>query len=452
MTDILAAAEWHTPAAPRFWRRALAAIVVVVLVVPIRRYTLPGGLPFELEPYRALVALALLAWVAALLVDPRVRVRRSGLEGPLLVFGGAALASLLVNLGRLEPVEGEVVKRVMFLATFVVVLYLVASVATRRADVDALCRLLVVGGCALAIFAAVESQTGTNLFNRLGDVIPGLELDHSPGAIPRGGRLRAYASAQHPIALAALLVMLLPLGVYLARTSRRPARWWAACTLLVVGSLATVSRTGVLMLGVVVAVFLWLRPGGSARLAVALLPVLLAVQLALPGTLETLRSSFLPPEGLIAEQQQTPGSLGSGRIADVAPSLQELAPRPVFGEGIGTRVIEGPNANALLLDDQWLGILLETGIVGLLGLLWLFLRFVRRAAQTATTDRSDRGWLAAALAASASAYGVGMLTYDAFSFVQVTFLFFVLLGLGAAVLPSKAPLGAQLPEPAWRGA
>ena len=40
----------------------------------------------------------------------------------------------------------------------------------------------------------------------------------------------------------------------------------------------------------------------------------------------------------------------------------------------------------------------------------------------------------AALAASVIAFGVGMLTFDAFAFIQVTFLFFMLLALGAAAL------------------
>jgi hypothetical protein len=39
-----------------------------------------------------------------------------------------------------------------------------------------------------------------------------------------------------------------------------------------------------------------------------------------------------------------------------------------------------------------------------------------------------------ALVAAVSAYAVGMLTYDAMSFIQVTFLFFIMLGLGAAAL------------------
>jgi hypothetical protein len=40
----------------------------------------------------------------------------------------------------------------------------------------------------------------------------------------------------------------------------------------------------------------------------------------------------------------------------------------LLGEGFGTRNPTGPDANAGLLDDQWLGTLLETGYFGLPGM------------------------------------------------------------------------------------
>src|SRR6266550_4406521 len=34
------------------WRAALTTLLLVVLFIPIRRYALPGNMPFQLEPYR----------------------------------------------------------------------------------------------------------------------------------------------------------------------------------------------------------------------------------------------------------------------------------------------------------------------------------------------------------------------------------------------------------------
>jgi hypothetical protein len=45
----------------------------------------------------------------------------------------------------------------------------------------------------------------------------------------------------------------------------------------------------------------------------------------------------------------------------------------------------------------------------------------------------------AGLAAAITAYGIGMITYDAFAFTQVTFLLFIMLGLGIAAARVYAP-------------
>ena len=50
-------------------------------------------------------------------------------------------------------------------------------------------------------------------------------------------------------------------------------------------------------------------------------------------------------------------------------------------------------------------------------------------------------WLFAGLAASITGFGVGMLTFDAFSFTQVTFVFWILLGLSAAMLRINEEMG-----------
>jgi len=197
----------------------------------------------------------------------------------------------------------------------------------------------------------------------------------------------------------------------------------------------------VVMLGVIVLVFLLLRPVQVKRLWPLLLPALAAVHFALPGTIGTLRASLFPHGGLIAQQRDA--AVGSGRIATLGPALHhEFRPNPLLGEGFATRVTTPDQdvlvANGPILDDQWLGILLETGVLGALCLLWVFARFIRRAGREARRDFSPRGWLLAALTSSVAAFGVGMFTYDAFSFIQVTFLFFIMMGMGAGLMSEGA--------------
>src|SRR5262249_19119712 len=122
-----------------------------------------------------------------------------------------------------------------------------------------------------------------------------------PALLDRGGRVRAFGPAQHPIALGAALVMLVPLGFYVAVTSKQ-LRWTIAAMFLVLGSLASLSRTSIVMLLVVVLVFLWLRPRETRRLWPALIPMLVLAHAFLPGALGTFASYFRPSGGLIASQ------------------------------------------------------------------------------------------------------------------------------------------------------
>jgi len=418
------------------WSTLLGILLLTILFIPIRRYEMPGNLPFELEPYRLLVAAICLLWIGSLLVDSRVRVRRSGFEGPIFLVLGAAVVSVVANIDRVHElgVESDVAKKLTFLLSFVIVFYLIVSVVRTIETIDLLLGILVAGGAVLGVLTMVEQRTGYNAFDHLQSVLPFLSREAVPYSLShQNDRLQAFASAEHPIALGAFLAMLVPIGIYLVRRSGNRA-WWLATALILLGVLATRSRTAIVMLVVIGLVLLWLRPQAVKR-AWLLVPVLLVVvPLALPGTIGTLKDSFFPQGGLISQQEKGAGTRGSGRIADIAPSLEEYAKRPLVGEGFGTRVVEQPRQNAEILDDQWLSTLLETGIVGALAWTWLYVRYVRRLARRAQEDQSSAGWLFVALVASVSAFAVGMFTYDAFSFIQVTFLLFILLALGACAL------------------
>lgn len=429
------------------WRVAIGVLVLVILFIPIRRYTFPGDLPFAVEPYRILVALVLAAWGASVLVDSRVRLTRTFLDAPVALLALAIAGSLGLNAGRVAALPADVVKSLTFFASFFLLVYLIASVI-RIGEITALVRLLLVGGTIVAVLAVVEYRLGWNPYDRVLGPVPFLQFNQ-PTALERSaGITRAFGSAEHPIALGAMLAMLLPLSLYEAkRTGQR--RWWAVLLVLAFGVLATVSRTSVLMLGAAGLVILLLRPREMKRLAPLGIVVFVLAQAVVPGSLGTLKYFFFPQEGLIAQQRSSEGSCTSaGRIADLGPSLDEYSRKPLLGQGFGTRLPTGERANACILDNQWLGSLLEVGLIGALALLWLFSRFIRRMNRYARSDATPRGWLPTALAASVAAYAVGMLTFDAFSFIQVTFLFFILLGLGAATAADYArPRVLPGPEP-----
>jgi hypothetical protein len=430
------------------WQTQVTGLILVIMFIPIRRYTLPGALPFQLEPYRLLVALIAMLWITALLIDRRVRLRRTMLDGPLAAMLLALFCSIAPNTTRIgeQGLETYVVKTLTFFVSFVVVYYVITSVVRTWREIDTALAMLVGCGTIVALLALFEARTGINVFNHLNRVMPILHPQAGGYLVPRGGRLRALASAQHPIALGAMLVLLLPFVTYLATRGNR--RIWLACgSILALGAVSTVSRTAIVMLVVEAIVFLRLRPVETRRLWPLLLPLLVAVHLAVPGAVGALKSGFLPKGGIVAQQQSGANTRGSGRLADLSPTLSEASSGLVLGQGEGTRVVEdGPDQNAQILDDQWLGLLLDTGVVGVVVFFWLIRRALKRTAAVARADRSPRGLLLTAATASVAAYAVGMLTFDAFSFIQVTLVFFILLALSACVMLAPAPSKLELAE------
>lgn len=445
-------ATWH--AVLLGWRSLILTILLVVLFVPIKRYRLPASLPFDLELYRVTVALVLAIWLASLLVDPRVRLRRSPFDAPLGLFGLAVIGSVLANPGRAASLGAEVSKSLTFLLSFILVYYLVVSVVGDTRAVLFLTRVTVAGIAVIAAFAILERQTGYNIFFHLQSVFPFLQFQGGD-VEERAGRLRVFGSSQHPIALGAAFAVAVPLAVAFAHIGRR-VLWLSVAALLLLGTLATTSRTAVVMLVVIGIVLFVLRKEATKKLIPLAVPALVAAYVITPGAVGSLRDAFFPSGGLIAQQTRLPPNgnplLAGGRIRLLGPSLEEWRARPILGQGWGTRItgFDNPLRNAPILDNAWLAALLEVGAVGVGALVWLLVRAVRMLGELARSSTGEDGWLAAGMAASIAAIAFGMFTFDTFSFIQIAFLFWILLGLGAALLSAqREPVSA--PPVGWEG-
>ena len=313
-------------------------------------------------------------------------------------------------------------------------------------------RVIVALAAVVSVSGVIEFHTGFNIFNHLSQVVPILQYqgDLDLAGLTRSDRLRVYASAQHPIALAGALAMILPLALYLAQTTKRRI-WWLAVFLVGLGALSTLSRTGIVALVAGGLTLLVLRPGETRKLLPLLAPAMVVVFFVLPNALGTFKSAFFPQGGIVAEQSGVVygnALRSTGRLSDIGPSLRLWRERPVFGQGYGSRIVElGPRQNAAVLDDQWLGQLLETGLFGVIALGWVLGRAVRRLGRVSRRDPSSLGLLAASLAAAIMSFAVSIVTYDALGFIQVTLLLFVMLAIAAAVVSladrEAGPTGAE---------
>jgi hypothetical protein len=416
------------------WHSLVGLIVLVILFVPIDRYSLPGSLPFNLELYRIVVALVVAFWIVALLIDPGTRLRSTPFDLPLLLLAGCILASEMANPGRVNAYGSYVIKSLTFFLSFWLVYYLTATTLRQRSSINFILKMLAIGAAIIGFFAIVEERTRFNVFDHLHSVFPILTFEGGDEALLRGGNLRVFGPSEHPIALGAALIMLLPIAMYFVRVAGW--RWWIAAVFIVLGALASGSRTAITMLVAEIVVFLILKPVETKRLWPLCIPAIVVVHSFLPGAIGGFRAAFFPKGGIVAEQSQLGatenGQLAGGRIRQIKPMVIEASHHPFFGEGLGTRIT---GFNAPILDNQWLNNLLDVGFVGFGLWLWLFVRTTRRLVrESRSASAPGDDWLFAALAAAVVGFGVGMLTFDAFGFTQIFFLFWIVLGLSAALI------------------
>ena len=106
-------------------------------------------------------------WLASLLVDSKVTLGHSGFRGPVAAIAFAAVVSLLANPHRVANLSSNVTKSVMFFASFLLVFFLIVSVARRTEVIDALLKTMVACGAIVAILSLYEFRTGYNIFDHL---------------------------------------------------------------------------------------------------------------------------------------------------------------------------------------------------------------------------------------------------------------------------------------------
>ena len=423
---------------------SLVAFVAIVWFIPIRVYTLPAPGPVKLEPYRLMVILLAVALLLGAISGAR-RIRSCGLNGALLTLSASAVISLAVNYSSFtERMLGtEATKAATYLLTFPIVFVLVASGVRSRADVDRCIKAIIIGGAIVAFAAIVETRTQYNVFNHLRTVFPFLQDTGERAAEVRSGQIRAEGSAQHPIALGVALSLALPLSLAMAMRVRDmlPRLIFGACALIIViGMVATISRTAFLALAVMALVGLAVERRLLLRLWPLAIVLLIGAHTVLPGGMGRLYNSFFPKGGITSEQSVRAGGVGSGRLADIDPALKLVQSHAFFGTGdplppppdlaqnpIGT--VDSTPPDPIIFDNQYLTSLVGHGVIGLGAVLWLVGAIVFRLLRASRRARGSLPLLSACTAAVAG-FAAAMLTFDAFAFVQCSIFFFAIAALG----------------------
>jgi O-antigen ligase len=231
---------------------------------------------------------------------------------------------------------------------------------------------------------------------------------------------RVASTAAHPIEFGVVLSMTLPLALHRALHTRRPAAW-ATVALIAAAIPMSISRAGTLALAIAF-VTMWASWPGRLRVraAVTALAFGVVMRVLVPGLLGTIRSLF---ENLLGDESV------KGRTADYARVGEFITEAPLFGRGFGTFI----PTRYFYLDNQYLGLLIDVGIVGTVAFVALLVvgvsvaRGARRGADPETRS------LGQALAAGILAAMVTAATFDLFAFSMVSSLLFLQMGCAGAL-------------------
>jgi O-antigen ligase len=403
----------------------LIAYLCLLYLLPAR-LVLPGmggaGRP-------AIVAgLGLLLWWLLTRLHPALAVRSAQpVRWILLTLVTTFLIAYVAGFDRgLLPLEARSADRYLLsFGSWLGVALIAADGLRDRRDLDRVVGVLVGLSAVSATIGALQFY-GLDLapYVRLPGLVYNQEL---VGLGLRGGPgfNRVYGTQQHYIEFGVVLAMVLPLGVHraLTATSRPVARRrWALVVLLAAAIPFSISRAGFLGLvtGFIVLCVVWPRPFRVKAIAVAALG-LVAFRIINPGVLGTIRSAFLNLEN-------DPSILA--RRADYAATASYIADRPWFGRGVGTYVPEIYR----VLDNQFLGALLEVGLVGTVALAAVYFGIYALGRQVRKAAPNDAdAHLGQALAASSLVALITSFTFDSLAFPTFAGLLFLLLGLAGAL-------------------
>jgi hypothetical protein len=408
----------------------LAAFCVLVPTIP--GYAAFPELPAFLGyPPRFLADLMLILAVLGFALAQRHTLRIVPNPGTVIILIYLFVTVFLWGIGMMRldgtAVESNKVQALVYqLSMLGVALYTLARVHTARS------RTILLGCLASGFFLGsviglLQNIAEINLVAPL--LPPDLAAATGDSAIgrlaERAGAIRAIGPFQHAVEFSTAMTAGFFLLAHFARyATRRRSRLVAKIGMLatLAAMPAAISRTGVIALIAGSLIYVWvlnLRQIAKSMCAVAVaVPVFAAF---FPTTANALWST------IIGSETDTSVLARVGRYDRVAASFHA---HPMLGKGLGAST-EG------ILDNQWLGTLIEGGIVGVFGLFLLVFGALLGSAAGAryASDPKDRDQ-AFAVGAAIAAIAVSSFTFDLFGFEQITSIFFLLFGLAWSSFPS----------------
>jgi O-antigen ligase len=414
---------------PRDVVSALTVYAVLRIVLPAQYVIGPLGAAGQPA---LLFGLGLtLWWLAAWLGQARFK---SHVKQPLrlfaLIFLLAVVVSYLVAAMR-PPSANEQLgadRGLLNIIAWVGVMLTAMDGIPTRARLDTLLRRLVMLGAlegALGILQTLAGQSFIQYFR-----LPGFSNNGVPITLPiRGDFLRVAGTASHPIEYGVTLSMLLPIAFHFAVLDaghRRFLARWFPVAIIALGLSQSISRSSVVCTAAALAILLLAWPRKLRRRMYLGGVVFVAI-------FAIVRPGFIPAiSDLFTGASSDPSILSRTDSYPIAWSFIEHA--PVFGRGVGTFL-----AAYWILDNQFLGSLIEIGVVGVVCMLLLFLcggfsAWQLRNSEAMPESRAPAtSRLGPALAGAIAAGCISFAFFDAWSFYWVPSTLFLIFGCVGAL-------------------
>jgi O-antigen ligase len=401
----------------------LTLYLVVLYVVPSDRIVPALGGAGSPSIWCGLAAIIWWCWFHLQRQRPAFAFRARPVATSQIIFLTAVLASYVIAMTR--PLTSNEANGadlgLIRLAGFAGILLLAHDgIPNTTRLLDFLRRLVVAGGL-MGALGLLQFMTGQALVDDV--VIPGLTPTQAYSSVQdRTGFTRAAGTAMHPLEYATVLSIILPIALTFALNEKHRNAFarWSPVALIVIAMALSNSRSAFvgLTIGVLVLVptWSWAVRFGAAICGAVLLGV---VYTLVPGMIGTLRYLFLN----ISEDPSAQSRTSSYDLV-----TEFFFVNPFLGRGFGTFL-----PVYRILDNQYLLLLMEVGLVGLCALLTVFITSVSSAFRTRRYTRDPLlSQVGQALAASVCAGGTLVAFFDAFSFPMAGGSLFLLCGLCGA--------------------
>lgn len=416
----------------------LSVYLFLLLAIPSDRGIGPLGGAGSLSTIFGLAMLLWWIWHQIRHLRPNEFRRLQPTRMAFFVFVLAILASYIVSaLTSLPFVDQNSSNMVLLnIASYAGVVLLASDGVTDRERFVVLLRRISLAGGLYAVLGLAQFFSGHNIVDSI--PIPGLASGGTGGVDTRGDFVRPESTARHALEYAAVLSMVLPIALTMAirESSRSIVRRWFPVAAIFMAAFLSVTRSALLGIVAVLLVLIPTWEPAVKKMAVwAACGGAVVMYALVPGLSGTILGMFSGNDPSVDSRTDSYAVVGG-----------YLGVSPVFGRGLGTM---GPQYR--IFDNQYIGFIIETGLVGAaafvaLALTAMFTTFLRRRAPDVLI-----GALGPALCAAVLAGALLSAFFDSFHFPQAVGMFFLMVGLCGAHWNIQQSRNPKLEDPAQHG-